>query len=409
MSEIQNPRLRYWNESLLEGHLPSKRKSRYIVFDVDQGGLNNIRLVFEYVAVLAVVTGRTLVLPPRSAWYLLNYGPMPEKHKGGTTGFDDLFDLAALKKVISVIDTHEFIETAESHLQIPEIFSNQQSWAESLLETTQEWREWLLDHCEIPAWNPHDTVICWPDIELAEDGPHLHGDYLADRKPVEFSAWALSAPVIYFPSNADYRSLGPVATMLASFDDSLPTLTRRFIKHHLRFHRDIFSTAERILDALNLEAFDALQVRRNDFQYAETQTSSQKICDNVKVLFDKQLPIYIATDEERDEIFEQLAAGFNSPRIICWADVEAVYDEPIPFAWIGILEQLICVAARRFVGTDLSTFTAYINRLRGYVLAPDQSIYFHSNCYAELPNPTLASDFSGRDYLRENPLFWLAC
>jgi hypothetical protein len=152
-----------------------------------------------------------------------------------------------------------------------------------------------------------------------------------------------------------------------------------------------------------------MHVRRNDFQYTETQIGTELICDNVCLLFDENLPIYIATDEDREEIFNELAIGLNAPRILNWKDVEAVIKEPIPYAWIGPLEQIICAAARRFVGTDLSTFTSYINRLRGYMLATDQNLYFHSETYSELPEPTLVEHFRGRDYLRENPLFWIAC
>jgi hypothetical protein len=36
---------------------------RYLLFDYDAGGLNNIRMGWEYSGIIAKVTGRTLVLP----------------------------------------------------------------------------------------------------------------------------------------------------------------------------------------------------------------------------------------------------------------------------------------------------------------------------------------------------------
>jgi hypothetical protein len=409
MPETTQHNFSYWNESLLEGQLPAACANRYIVFDVDEGGWNNIRLVFEYVAVLAAITGRTLVLPPRSPWYLINFGPMPDEHKGGTTELSDFLNIIALKKAIKVLSTNEFIDVAKSHMNIPKEFDDTNAWSDDSAEISQAWGSWLLKNTEIPGWNPYHTVICHPDIESAQAGPHMTEDYLDGRQQVELTPWMNAAPVLYFPSTSEYRSLGPVATMLASIDDSLPSLARRFIKHHIRYNQEIFDLSKRILKALKLESFDAMQIRRNDFQYTQTQISTEAICNNIGVLFDQNLPLYIATDEDREEIFDELAIGLSAPKILRWKDVEAVIGEPIPFAWIGPVEQIICAAARRFVGTDLSTFTAYINRLRGYNLAEDQNLYFHNRTYSELPEATLVEHFRGRVYLRENPLFWVAC
>ena len=163
------------------------------------------------------------------------------------------------------------------------------------------------------------------------------------------------------------------------------------------------------MEHLELTNFDALQIRRNDFQYKHTRLSVEEICTNIRSLFDQHLSIYIATDEDREEIFDQLAIGLKTPNIVCWKDVEAIYPKDIPFAWIGPLEQLICTRARRFVGTELSTFTSYIHRLRGYSQAVDQNLYFHNQSYSNDVNSVTEQQLRGREYLIENPLFWLEC
>lgn len=409
MQQAPQNKFQYWDESLLRNAFPKPRANRYLVFDKDNAGLNNIRIVFEYVVVLAALTGRTLVIPPKSEWYLINTGPMPKEKMGGTTEFGDIFDLDALAKAIPVISTAEFIQRAATHLDIPEQFQDQQQFNENHTETNPAWSTWLLNNSEIPAWNPYDTVICIPDIESALHGPHMNENYLDGRTPVELSARMNAAPVIYFPSTDLYRSLGPVATMLASSDDKTPTLGRRLLKHHVRYHPKIFDLANTIIKALGLKNYDAIQIRRNDFQYKRTRLSTDVICNNINALFDKGYPIYVATDEDREEIFDELKTGLKAAKIISWKDVEKVIKQPIPYAWTGPLEQLICVPARRFVGTDLSTFCTYISRLRGYSMPEDTNSYYHSNQYTDIPEPTPIDQYRGRTYLREHPLFWQSC
>ena len=72
--------------------LPEAQPDKFLTFELDCGGLNNIRMQLEYVAVVAALTGRTLVLPPPDSWYLINHGPIArEGDIGGLSHYSEFF------------------------------------------------------------------------------------------------------------------------------------------------------------------------------------------------------------------------------------------------------------------------------------------------------------------------------
>lgn len=69
--------VRFWKRVLnakdcFRSPLATKWPSKYVVFRPDGGGWNNIRMAAETVVVFALISGRTLVLPPEMVFYLLN-------------------------------------------------------------------------------------------------------------------------------------------------------------------------------------------------------------------------------------------------------------------------------------------------------------------------------------------------
>merc|ERR1719506_966851 len=73
---------------------------KYLTFDTDCGGLNNIRMEFEFAVALARVLGRTLVLPEKAPWYLIDWGniqvgPRPQGQQ--TSDYGDFWDLDSIR------------------------------------------------------------------------------------------------------------------------------------------------------------------------------------------------------------------------------------------------------------------------------------------------------------------------
>lgn len=72
---------------------------KYLSFEYDNGGWNNVRMSLECLLVVAHAMGRTLVVPPQQHLYLLG-NTHKDKHDTSAhdeMGFEDFFDLELLK------------------------------------------------------------------------------------------------------------------------------------------------------------------------------------------------------------------------------------------------------------------------------------------------------------------------
>jgi hypothetical protein len=85
---------------------------RYLTYEYDEGGWNNIRMSLECVLVFTHAMGRTLVSPPRQNLYLVDkkYKAKDGKVRSGM-GFEDFFDLDLLKshKGYHVMTAEQFL------------------------------------------------------------------------------------------------------------------------------------------------------------------------------------------------------------------------------------------------------------------------------------------------------------
>ena len=72
---------------------------RYLSFEYDQGGWNNIRMSLECLIVVAHAMGRTLVIPPQQHLYLLgkNHQDKHDTKAHDEMGFEDFFDIDLLR------------------------------------------------------------------------------------------------------------------------------------------------------------------------------------------------------------------------------------------------------------------------------------------------------------------------
>mmetsp|Transcript_5154 Transcript_5154/g.7699 ORF Transcript_5154/g.7699 Transcript_5154/m.7699 type:complete len:384 (-) Transcript_5154:958-2109(-) len=107
--------LAYWNEPQgtqdVEFESPfavdQNGEEKYLTFEPDRGGWNNIRMTLEIIFIIALATGRTLVLPPDQPLYLLKADSSKKQRS-----FADFFPISSSKFEAShlrIITTEEFL------------------------------------------------------------------------------------------------------------------------------------------------------------------------------------------------------------------------------------------------------------------------------------------------------------
>jgi hypothetical protein len=150
---------------------------------------------------------------------------------------------------------------------------------------------------------------------------------------------------------------------------------KRFVRDHIRYVDEIQCAAARVVYALRERSrargdpdgnFDSLHIRRGDFaDFAnETQISADEMYQIAKKKLTENATIYIATNEENRSYFDPLRKHYD---VVFLRDFEeALSGLHAKFHGLGLVEQLVASRGRIFLGCYLSTFSNYINRLRGY-------------------------------------------
>jgi hypothetical protein len=398
--------LAYWNDpqgdldvDFVSPFTPSDTtEKRYITFEPDRGGWNNIRMALEIVIVFAHATGRTLVLPPNTPFYrLTDQSGNGAKHHG----FADFIDLEhpALRNKVEMISMTEFLEREGGG----KIFTLPQGKEGQLIRNSA-------DHCFYIAKSNYSCSYIYgflrkegfvPELQaskdclifdkvhqaakveyndeelfdlLPEDEQEKITNFCKKRKPTFYGGNELdTVPLIHFQGGEKHhRLLNHFYAFLFFADDKIDHYYKRFVRDFMHYGDNIFCTAGKVIRALQDEAakagitsFSALHVRRGDFQYQKVKISAEDWYENTKDLFpDPREIIYVATDERDRKFFEPLAQQHNLRFLDDFKEI-AQLDQLDPNLF-GMIDTVIASRGRLFVGTWFSTFTGFINRMRGY-------------------------------------------
>lgn len=416
-NEFVQKEMVYWEDTSIDSKYVSPFKKtngevQYLTFEPDHGGWNNIRMAMETVIVFAHAMGRTIVLPPEANMYLLSNG----------LDFHDFFHLEAMAAKhdgINIISMEEFLKqeglTAKlKHTQTGKVIfppeNNKTKWDNENLNPLWEYLrqvgvvpDWNLDTC-LPAFSENsdpaglkrlkkimDEIKAMPKMPkpvdykgkpIPVDSPPIERlkESLADRKDVCLYDESLqNSKLIHF--KVDHKDSSRLLIHFYSvmfFEDWRQDLFyKRFVRDNIRYTDQLICTAAKLVEAIRERArardpvnnpngeFDALHVRRGDFQYKLTRVKAEVIYDVSKKKLKKNGTLYIATDE-RDKTFFKV---FTENKFdVCYLDDFEHLYKGLDKHFMGMLDQLVVYKSRVFVGTWWSTFSGYINRLKGYFI-----------------------------------------
>merc|ERR1719387_2758108 len=257
---------------------------KYLLFTNDAGGLNNIRLGWEAAGLIAQATGRTLVLPPRSKMYLLDFGFGNRKPPGGAdfsgTLVQELMNLVQLKGNLPTLTDNEF-----------------------QARTGVTWRQALLRAQQLPKESKTACVI--------DDYKKVEGQYLfldgQEREGFSCMAW----PDRGAPNEHVKKVMGDQGWAL--------------MNHGFVWHDDAFAIASKVINYLGLFDYTAMHARYGDFQFHEDQQDPMAIFNKWDALIQPGTVLYLATDEpqkfQQTGLINSLLQTNAGARIVTWDDL----------------------------------------------------------------------------------------
>ena len=318
---------------------------KFIVYRPYPGGWNNVRMSFETVCALAYLTNRTLVLEQELHHYLL--------YK--KSNVLDFFDLP---KGIKTITFDEFGKqfNVKSHEDVFRVAFNV---AIPGLET------WAFTHLH---------MISLEGKDIPEEDLNRYGFDKEEHKTIYDLNKYCDDKILFF----DKTLLGNFYSIVYTkrFKEMI-----RYIAKDVHYRESIYLEAAKAIDFLGDQNYYALHVRRGDFNLDYMWTKDRvcipisKMIENLDELIPAGAKLYVSTDETDLSFFDELTKRNET---YFFKDVQHLLNTEDPNITV-MYEQLICSRAKKFVGSELSTFSTYMYRLRRYMGDIEDTNYYVSN------------------------------
>jgi GDP-fucose protein O-fucosyltransferase len=355
----------------------------------------------EVIFVIAAATGRTLVLPPKAPLYLLGHAKEGEtKHRG----FADFYPIhtAQFQKRVKTMSMEQFIELEgvgpNARFPVPDELKDKVVKTSALCDKKHDsdiscdsLYQYLESVGNIPNISAQDTCLVFDKRAFHGDEPDDSvKEYVATRcgKSRDVLYWSGANPaalpydadLLHFNAeHKDLRLLAHFYSMIYFTDPAIDNYFKRFVRDFLHYHDTIYCAAGKIVKAVQKEAeargfhvdpetgaggFSSLHVRRGDLQYKRVKIPAKEWYENTKEVWRPNELLYVATDERDKSFFDDLAAHHELRFLDDYWDFAGLGD--LDGNYMGMIDTIVASRGRAFAGTWFSTFSGFINRMRGY-------------------------------------------
>lgn len=230
---------------------------RYLSFEYDQGGWNNVRMGMECLIVAAHAMGRTLVVPPQQHLYLLGrtHRDQGDAQAHDEMGFEDFFDIDLLRshQGFHVLHMEEFLEkegvTGGLHGKLPP-HNSSEAWGSALWsyldKVADEAPEWMGRFLAMPTKDGDFMFTGKHSDEVAERLKRFGGE----RTPVFYDKKLQDAHHIHFPADSSHRLLQHHYAFTFFADKNMQSFYKRFVRDFMRYKDEIQCAGANLVAAI---------------------------------------------------------------------------------------------------------------------------------------------------------------
>lgn len=297
------------------------KERRYLSFEPDPGGFNNIRIEFEIMFVFAAATGRTLILPPDTPFYLLQRDSKV-KHRGLMNFFHRFDD------VVDVVSTEEFYKEevlGKNLFSLPRDEETRTKLLNSISKcnfriNSENSCVPVFDHLSeiaafVPDWNGEHHCLVMDDKNWYRNAQtnitvEMHR-FCGTRQPAFYNVTIHDAPLLHFRTGINHKETRLLAHFYAFIyfvNPRVGNFYKRLVRNRCRYSDEIFCSGGKIVQALSdgntdaninhtLSSYSSMHIRRGDFQWKKMRISSDEWFENTKEIFYPGETIYIATGQ----------------------------------------------------------------------------------------------------------------